>query len=63
MENTANESVNIILEKADQVATDTLELLATQLKDLGITEQEMIDALQFAIATKMYEKASAKVKK
>lgn len=51
-----DESMALILEKADQVATDVLKLLEEQFKELGITEKEMISALQYAIATKMQQK-------
>lgn len=53
-----DESMALILEKADQVATDVLKLLEEQLKELGITEPEMISALQYAIAVKMQQKVN-----
>lgn len=58
---THEESMAIILEKADQVAKDTLIAIETQLKTLGITDVDMIIALQFAIATKMQEQIKAKL--
>ena len=61
MEN--NESMNIILEKVDQVATDTLRLLDENLRELGINDINMISALQYAIATKMVEKSSENLPK
>lgn len=48
--------MDIIMEKVDQVAIDTLQLLETQLRGLGIEESDLIAALQFAIVKKMESK-------
>lgn len=50
------EPMDIIMEKVDQVAIDTLQLLETQLRGLGIEESDLIAALQFAIVKKMESK-------
>lgn len=55
-----DESMKIILEKADNVATDMLRLIEEQLKELGISEPAMIEALKLAITTKMYQKVAPK---
>lgn len=50
------EPMDTIMEKVDQVAIDMLQLLETQLRGLGITESDLIAALQFAIVKKMESK-------
>lgn len=54
MEN--NTDMDIIIQKADQVAVDMLKLLDEQLVGLGIDDENMRTALAYAIVTKMHQK-------
>lgn len=49
-------NMQIILDKADNVATDMLKWLDEQIMALGITDFDMRSSLQYAIVKKMEEK-------
>lgn len=49
-------NMQIILDKADNVATDMLKWLDEQIIALGITDFDMRSSLQYAIVKKMEEK-------
>lgn len=53
---TWQDSMQQIMQKVDQVATDFLKLLEQQLHELNITDPDMVGALEYAIIKKMESK-------
>lgn len=51
--NSQSSEMKIIMEKVDVIGTDFLKLIEKELRDLGINQDEMIAALQFAIVKNM----------
>lgn len=53
---TWQDSMQQIMQKVDQVATDFLKLLEQQLHELNITDPDMVGALEYSIIKKMESK-------